>query len=65
MFQTLQRSDLRFLLDDLNAVTKYRLRHCPETVTPEAQERYLYTSKAEKAIRALRDRLREFLQRMA
>ena len=54
----------RFILDDLNAVTKYQLRHCPETVTPEAQERYLHRSKPEKAIRALRDRLRELLQRV-
>ena len=54
----------RFVLDDLNAVTKYQLRHCPETVTPEAREQYLHRSKAEKAIRALRDRLRELLQRV-
>lgn len=54
----------RFILDDFNAVTKYQLRHCPETLTPEARERYLYRSKSEKAIRALRDRLRAFLQRV-
>lgn len=54
----------RFLVDDLNAVTKYQLRHCPETVTAEARERYLRRSGAEKAIRALRDRLRELLQRV-
>jgi RIO-like serine/threonine protein kinase len=55
----------RFILDDFNAVTKHQLRHCPESVSPEAQERYVHRSKAEKMIRALRDRLRELLQRMA
>jgi len=55
----------RFILDDLNAVTKYQLRHCPETVTREAKERYLRRSGAEKAVRALRDRLRELLQKLA
>jgi RIO-like serine/threonine protein kinase len=55
----------RFILDDLNAVTKFQLRNCPETVTPEDRERYLYRSKAEKMIRLLRDRMRELLQRLA
>ncbi len=55
----------RFLLDDRNAVTKFRLRHCPETVGPELKERYLHRSRTERAIRSLRDRLRELLQRMA
>jgi RIO-like serine/threonine protein kinase len=55
----------RFLVDDLNAVTKYRLRHCPETVSDEARRRYLGRSGSEKMIRTLRDRLRRLLQRMA
>jgi RIO-like serine/threonine protein kinase len=55
----------RFLIDDLNAVTKYRLRHCPETVSAEAQRRYLERSGPEKMIRVLRDRLRRLLQRVA
>lgn len=55
----------RFLIDDLNAVTKYRLRHCPETVSAEAQRRYLERSRSEKMIRTLRDRLRGLLQRVA
>lgn len=55
----------RFVVDDLNAVTKYQLRHCPETVTPEALHRYSQRSRAEKAIRALRDRLRRILKKVA
>jgi serine/threonine protein kinase len=55
----------RFLIDDLNAVTKYRLRHFPETVSAEAQRRYLGRSRSEIVIRALRDRLRRLLQRVA
>ena len=55
----------RFLVDDLNAVIKHRIRHCPETVSAEARERYLRRSRLETLIRALRDRLRELLQRVA
>jgi serine/threonine protein kinase len=55
----------RFLLDDYNAVTKFQLRHCPEAVGPESKKRYLHKSRSERAIRSLRDRLREFLQRVA
>jgi RIO-like serine/threonine protein kinase len=64
-FFPLTRIYRRFLIDDLNAVTKYRLRHSPETVSAEALERYLGRSRSEKMIRALRDRLREWLQRVA
>jgi serine/threonine protein kinase len=55
----------RFLLDDYNAVTKFQLRHCPEAVGSESKKRYLHISRSERAIRSLRDRLREFLQRVA
>jgi len=55
----------RFIQDDFNAVTKHQLRHCPESVSQEALERYVHRSKAEKMIRTLRDRLRELLQRVA
>jgi serine/threonine protein kinase len=64
-FFPLTRIYRRFLIDDLNAVTKYRLRHCPENVSSEAKDRYLGRSRSEKMIRALRDRLRELLQRVA
>jgi serine/threonine protein kinase len=55
----------RFLLDDYNAVMKFQLRHCPETVGPVSKKRYLHRSRTERALRSLRDRLRELLQRMA
>lgn len=55
----------RFLIDDFNAITKYRLRHCPETVSAEAQRRYFARSRPERMIRTLRDRLRTLLQRVA
>jgi RIO-like serine/threonine protein kinase len=55
----------RFLLDDYNAVTKFQVRHCPETIDPESKRRYLHRSRAERTIRSLRDRLRELLQRVA
>jgi RIO-like serine/threonine protein kinase len=55
----------RFLLDDLLAVIKLKLRHSPETVTPEERARYVYRSMGEKFIRGVRDRLREMLQKAA
>ena len=55
----------RFLQDDLNAITKMRLRHCPENVTPEEKRRYDHRSRTEKIIRSMRDRLRELLQKLA
>jgi RIO-like serine/threonine protein kinase len=64
-FFPLTRIYRRFLVDDLNAVTKYRLQHCPETVSAQARERYLGRSGLEKMIRSLRDRLREVLQKVA
>jgi len=64
-FFPLTRVYRTFLVDDLNAVTKYRLRHCPETVNTEARERYLGRSRPETLIRTLRDRLRKLLQRVA
>ena len=55
----------RFLLDDFNAVTKVQLRHCPEHVTPLQRQQYLYRSGPERAVRAVRDRLRAILQKVA
>jgi len=54
----------RFLLDDHMAIIKLKLRHTPEAVTSEERERYDHRSGGEKLIRAIRDRLREFLQRI-
>lgn len=61
----LDRVFARFVLDDGNAITKLKLRHRPQEVSPEELGRYTYRSTAEKAIRRVRDRLREWLQRLA
>ena len=55
----------RFLLDDFNAVIKVQLRHCPDKISPEEKRCYERRSKAEILLRALRDRLRALLQRIA
>ena len=55
----------RFMRDDRMAVIKLKLRHRPEAVTAQEKERYDYRSRGERAIRAVRDKLREFLQRAA
>ncbi|MBW1733788.1 MAG: hypothetical protein JRJ71_05275 [Deltaproteobacteria bacterium] len=53
----------RFKLDDRMAITKLKLRHCPDKVSPEEAARYNYRSWGERLIRGIRDRLRELLQR--
>jgi len=55
----------RFLLDDFNAITKVQLRHCPDEISPEEKRRYKRRSGAEKLVRAVRDRFRDMLQRIA
>ena len=55
----------RFMLDDKMAITKLALRHCPDQVSEEKKARYHYRSRGEKCIRAIRDRLRELLQKTA
>jgi RIO-like serine/threonine protein kinase len=55
----------RFLQDDLNAITKLKLRHCPQSVSPEEARRYFHRSKTEEMIRFVRDKLRNWLQRIA
>ena len=55
----------RFIIDDLNAVTKAQLRHCPAQVSLERKGRYYRRSSGERLIRAVRDRLRDLLQRIA
>ena len=54
----------RFMLDDEMAIVKLALRHCPDRVSAERKARYAYRSRGEKCIRAIRDRLREVLQRV-
>jgi len=53
----------RFKLDDHMAITKLKLRHSPETVSPEETARYNYRGWGERLIRAIRDKLREVLQK--
>lgn len=55
----------RFLADDFTAIIKLKLRHDPESVTPEEKARYYSRSRAELVIRSIRDRLRALLQRIA
>ena len=53
----------RFILDDEMAIVKLALRHCPHWVSPQKKARYHYRSRGEKMIRAVRDKLRELLQK--
>lgn len=55
----------RFMVDDLNAVTKFQLLYFPDTVSIQQTQRYASRSRAEQAVRALRDRLRALLKRLA
>ncbi len=54
----------RFILDDYMAIIKLKLRHIPDAVSREERDRYNYRSSEEILIRAIRDRLRQFLQRI-
>ena len=55
----------RFMLDDEMAIVKLALRHCPDRVSAEKKVRYHYRSRGEKCIRAIRNKLREVLQKTA
>ena len=55
----------RFVLDDEMAIVKLALRHRPDQVSAEKKARYHYRSQGEKCIRAVRDKLREMLQKAA
>jgi RIO-like serine/threonine protein kinase len=56
----------RFLQDDLNAIMKLRLKHCPaETISSEEKRLYYRRGVGERLVRRLRDRAREWLQRIA
>jgi hypothetical protein len=55
----------RFLRDDLNAITKIRLKWRPESVSAEERVRYSERSRAERIIRAIRNWLRNRLKKMA
>ena len=53
----------RFMLDDELAVVKLALRHCPNRVSAEKKARYHHRGWGERTIRAVRDRLRDVLQK--
>lgn len=55
----------RFLQDDLNAITKIKLKWRTESVNPDEKRLYTERSKTEKIIRAIRDWLRDFLKKIA
>lgn len=55
----------RFLSDDYKAVIKLKLRHRPEAVTPEERAQYAYRGRGERVVRAIRDRLRAWLKKIA
>ncbi len=55
----------RFMRDDDLAVIKYKLRYRPESVDNREKERYFHRSRAEKTVRAVRDRLRSLLQTLS
>ncbi len=52
----------RFVQDDCNAVTKYKMVYMPESVNPVERENYCHRSWIEKTVRSVRDRLRGMLQ---
>jgi len=64
-FSPLQLVYKRFLQDDYMAITKLKLRHVPAAVTREEMARYDRRGSAEKVVRAVRDRLREILQKIS
>ncbi|MEA2039994.1 MAG: hypothetical protein U9N82_09220 [Thermodesulfobacteriota bacterium] len=64
-FFPLNRIYQRFVMDDYMAIIKLKMRHAPEEVTPEERARYNRRSKAEILVRTVRDRLRDFLQKVA
>lgn len=55
----------RFIIDDHNAVIKHQLHHIPESVPLQVKDQYYSRNLAEKIVRAIRDRLRYFLQAVA
>jgi tRNA A-37 threonylcarbamoyl transferase component Bud32 len=64
-FFPLNRIYRRFLLDDELAIIKLKLKHCPHAVTEEEKKCFEFRSGTEKSIRAIRDRLRRLLKRVA
>ena len=55
----------RFIKDDLNAVTKIRLKHQPEKVSQKEKDLYTKRSRVETLIRTLKERARDSLKKIA
>ncbi len=55
----------RFLQDDLNAITKLKLKCAPERVTEEEKSQYMERSRAEIAVRKIKNRIKDFLTKVA
>ena len=55
----------RFLKDDFNAVTKLKMRYYPEFISDEEKKEYMHRGPGERAIRAVRDFARKWLQKIA
>ena len=54
----------RFIQDDLNTITKLKLKYCPERVTPEEKSKYTKRSRAEIIIRTIKDKIKDNLKRI-
>jgi RIO-like serine/threonine protein kinase len=54
----------RFIQDDLNTITKLKLKYCPERVTPKEKSKYTKRSKAEIIIRTIKDKIKDNLKRI-
>jgi len=54
-----------FIQDDLNAIIKIRLKHHPGNVTPEEKNQYAHRSMSEKVIRYIKDKIKDFLKKIA
>jgi RIO-like serine/threonine protein kinase len=55
----------RFIQDDLNAIVKAKIKYCPDSISPEEKRQYTRRSKTENLIRAIRNKARHILQRIA
>ncbi len=61
----LNRIYQRFLRDDELAIIKLKLKHCPAAVSRQERKLLEYRSGSERAIRAVRDRLRKLIKHIA
>jgi len=55
----------RFIIDDLNAITKIRLKYQPEKVSQEKKDLYTKRSRAELLIRSIKDWFKDNLKKIA